>query len=151
MEFTVEYWHWLVLGIMLSLLEIFLPSFVFLMFGIGAFVVAAFLFLSPELALSTQILIWTLAICINAAAWLKVIKPKLIDRTMAGLSKEMISNKTGIVIDPPNESNKHGTLRFTVPILGNDEWQFLCESEIHAGDRARVVDVSGNTLIVVKA
>lgn len=151
MEFTIEYWHWLVLGMILSVLEIFAPSFVLLIFGMSAGVVAAFLYAIPALALSTQVIIWAIAICLNAAVWFKVVKPRLTDRTMAGLSKEMISNKTGIVLEPPNEVVKHGTLRFSVPILGNDEWEFLCEDDLAAGDRVRVVDVSGNTLIVVKA
>ena len=151
MEFTIEYWHWLVLGMILSVLEIFAPSFVLLIFGMSAGVVAAFLYAIPALALSTQVIIWAIAICLNAAVWFKVVKPRLTDRTMAGLSKEMISNKTGIVLEPPNEAVKHGTLRFSVPILGNDEWEFLCEDNLAAGDRVRVVDVSGNTLIVVKA
>jgi hypothetical protein len=152
MEIMVEWWHWLVLGMALSLLEIFLPSFVFLIFGMSAGIVGLALYLFPSLALSAQVFIWTIAICCNAAVWFKVIKPRLTDRTMAGLSKEMISNKTGIVLEAPNEQSQHGRLRFNVPILGNDEWEFLCETpEVQAGDRVRVIDVLGNTLIVVKA
>lgn len=147
----MEYWHWLVLGMILSLLEIFAPSFVLLIFGMSAGIVAAFLYALPELELSTQVIIWALSICLNAAVWFKIVKPKLTDRTMAGLSIEMISNKTGIVLEPPNEAVKHGRLRFSVPILGNDEWEFLSEDALAPGDRVRVIDVSGNTLIVTKA
>ena len=150
MEFVVEYWHWLILGIALSLLEIFLPSFVFLIFGMAAGVVALLLYFMPTLALSTQVLIWALAICGNALIWFKLIKPKLVDRTMAGLSLEMISNKTGIVLEAPTEANKNGRLRFTVPVLGNDEWEFICESAVSPGDRVTVVEISGNTLVVAK-
>lgn len=150
MEFVVEYWHWLILGVALSLLEIFLPSFVFLIFGMGAGVVALLLYFMPALALSTQVLIWSLAICANALVWFKIIKPKLTDRTMAGLSLEMISNKTGIVLEAPGAASKNGKLRFSVPVLGNDEWEFITESEVSPGDRVTVVEISGNTLVVVK-
>lgn len=151
MAFVPEYWHWLILGMALFLLEIFLPSFVFLIFGTGAAIVGLAMFFIPTMALSTQVLIWAIAICVNAAIWFKLVKPRLTDQTMAGLSKEMISNKTGIVLEAPSEANNHGRLRFSVPILGNDEWEFICETTIQAGDRVRVVDVSGNTLIVVPA
>lgn len=147
----MAYWHWLLLGMALSLLEIFVPSFVFLIFGMSAVVVSGVVFIAPDIALSTQVILWAISICLNAAMWFKLIKPRLTDRTMAGLSKEMISNKTGIVIEAPSAHVKQGKLRFSVPILGNDEWEFLCEEDINPGDRARVIDVSGNTLVVVKA
>lgn len=147
----MEYWHWLVLGMLLSLLEIFLPSFVFLIFGTSAMLVAGIVYAAPDLSLATQVLAWAVLICLDAVVWFKLIKPRLTDRTMAGLSKEMISNKTGIVIEAPSETVKQGKLRFSVPILGNDEWLFLTEDQLAAGDRVRVIDVSGNSLIVVKA
>jgi hypothetical protein len=41
-------------------------------------------------------------------------------------------------------------LRFPAPILGSDEWSFICEDPVAIGDRVRVTEVSGNSLIVVK-
>jgi hypothetical protein len=41
-------------------------------------------------------------------------------------------------------------VRFTTPILGAEEWPFICEGAVRAGDRVVVTDISGNTLIVAK-
>jgi membrane protein implicated in regulation of membrane protease activity len=41
-------------------------------------------------------------------------------------------------------------VRFTTPLLGDDEWDFICDTEVAVGDRVQVKDLSGNTLIVEK-
>ena len=41
-------------------------------------------------------------------------------------------------------------MRFTTPLLGAEEWPFICEQKVAAGDRVAVTDISGNTLIVTK-
>jgi hypothetical protein len=41
-----------------------------------------------------------------------------------------------------------GIVRFTTPLLGSDEWPFICEEKVNIGDRVYVKDISGNTLIV---
>ena len=46
--------------------------------------------------------------------------------------------------------DRRGLLRFAAPVLGAEEWPFICSDQIDAGDRAVVKDVSGNTLIVSK-
>jgi membrane protein implicated in regulation of membrane protease activity len=35
-------------------------------------------------------------------------------------------------------------------LLGDDEWDFICETEVAVGDRVQVKELSGNTLIVEK-
>jgi membrane protein implicated in regulation of membrane protease activity len=41
-------------------------------------------------------------------------------------------------------------MRFTTPVLGDDEWDFICDTEVALGDRVHIKEISGNTLIVVK-
>ena len=43
----IEPWHWLILGLVLIILELFLTSFVSLSIGVAAIVVAAFSWLLP--------------------------------------------------------------------------------------------------------
>ena len=54
MGMEIEYWHWLVLGMLLIGFEIFIPSFTVLWFGLGALLVALMLLLFPGLALGWQ-------------------------------------------------------------------------------------------------
>jgi membrane protein implicated in regulation of membrane protease activity len=45
MEFKLLYWHWLVLGMVMILAEIFIPSFTIFWFGLGAILVGGILLL----------------------------------------------------------------------------------------------------------
>lgn len=149
MELELVYWHWLVLGMLLVGFEIFMPSFTVLWFGLGAVVVAAFLALVPSLTLGWQLFIWTIFSVVFAAGWFKFLRPKMIDRTKAGITQEAIAGETGMVIKAPSEASR-GHVRFTTPILGDDEWEFICEDPVIVGDKVMIKEASGNTLVVNK-
>lgn len=148
MTFEVVYWHWLVLGIALIILEIFLPSFTVLWFGLGAMVVGLALLL-VDFSFTAQIFVWTLISVIFALGWFKYLKPKMTDRTKAGIAREALIGESGQVIRAPFEGGR-GVVRFTTPILGDDEWEFIAENDVQVGDRVFIREFSGNTLIVVK-
>lgn len=150
MDFQILYWHWLVGGMLLMMVEIFLPSFTALWFGLGALLVGLILLVLPDLAVGWQIFIWTVASVLFTLAWFKYFKPLAVDRTKAGLSREAIVGETAQVIKAPAD-NERGQLRFATPLLGSEEWPFITTDDVMIGDRVRVNDVSGNTLIVSKA
>ncbi len=149
MEFTVAYWHWIVLGVVLVLLEIALPSFTAIWFGAGAILVGLLVWLMPSLSLTAQVIIWAIASGVLTWAWFKFIKPLAVDRTKAGLSRESLIGEVGQVLSMPTEERR-GTLRFPAPLLGSDEWMFISSDALAIGDRVRVIDLSGNSLIVAK-
>ncbi len=149
MEFDVLYWHWLVLGMGLMMVEIFLPSFMALWFGLGAVLVGLLLLAVPQLSLSWQLLIWTFFSVVLTYLWFHYFKPMSIDRTMAGLSREAIVGEVGMVISLPQDSRR-GRLRFSMPILGSEEWDIICEEPLVLGERVVVQDVAGNALLVRK-
>lgn len=147
MEFTILYWYWLVFGMILVITEIFIPSFTILWFGLGAILVSALLWFMPELALSWQLFIWAIASTIFTILWFKYFKPQMKDLTKAGISREAIMGEAGLVVRVPY-GNERGVVRFTTPLLGSDEWQFICETEVQSGERVFVKEISGNTLVV---
>lgn len=149
MELELAYWHWLVLGIALVIFEIFLPSFTIFWFGLGAIIVGIVLWLFPDMALVVQLLIWLVASCGFALFWFKALKPKMIDKTSAGIARESVIGEAGQVIKAPM-AERRGMVRFTTPVLGSDEWEFICEQDASVGDRVFIKEFSGNTLIVVK-
>ena len=149
MEFKLLYWYWLIFGMILIMAELFIPSFTIFWFGLGAILVAGILLMLPGLAISWQLLVWAVASCIFTFLWFKLFKPLMADRTKAGISREAILGESGQVISIP-EQEKRGMVRFSTPLLGNDEWPFICEQELVIGDRVTVKDISGNTLIVAK-
>ena len=149
MEFKLLYWYWLVFGMVLIIAELFIPSFTIFWFGLGAILVAGVLLMLPDLAISWQLFIWAIASCLLTFLWFKFFKPLMVDRTKAGISREAILGEIGQVIRIP-EQEKRGIVRFTTPLLGADEWPFICDQQILTGDRVIVKDISGNTLIVEK-
>ncbi|MCB1755412.1 MAG: NfeD family protein [Gammaproteobacteria bacterium] len=149
MEILILYWHWLVFGMLLMAAEIFIPSFTIFWFGLGALVVSALLWFFPALSLSWQLAVWALASSVFALLWFKLIRPTMIDRTKAGIAREAIAGESGQVIRAPTQHSR-GIVRFTTPVLGDDEWEFICDSEVRLGDRVIVRELSGNTLLVEK-
>lgn len=146
---AIPVWQWLILGIALCVVEAFIPSFTVLWFGLGALVVAALTFLWSDISLSTQIGVWALLTTVLAVAWFRYFKPRMLDRTKAGLSREAAVGQVGMVVIAATE-HVRGTVRFSVPLLGAEEWPYICEGVIAAGDRCRVIDVLGNSLLVEK-
>ncbi len=148
--FAIEPWHWLVLGIVLMIVEMFIPTFASLWFGAAAIIVAALAWLLP-ISILWQVLIWLGLAVLLMIAWFKYIKPLSVDRTKAGLGGSVIIGETGMLIVKP-QGNQLGRVRFSVPIVGADEW--FCrtrEQGVEVGDRVVVVDISGNELIVAPA
>jgi len=148
--FEIVYWHWIVFGILLVLSEILFTTFFILWFGVAAILVGVLLLIIPGIALSWQIFVWTLLSAVLAIAWFRYLKPLSTDRTKAGLSREAIIGQVGQVIASPN-GERRGRLRFSVPVLGDDEWTIIATTPVADGDRVRVVDISGNALVVERA
>jgi membrane protein implicated in regulation of membrane protease activity len=150
MDFALLYWHWIVVGIVLMLAEIFLGSFFIIWFGAAAVVVGLLLIPLPAISVAAQVIIWAVLSTAFALAWFKLIRPLNVDKTKAGLSKEALLGEVGKVLRVPS-GEKRGKVRFPAPILGSDEWLIISQDELAIGDRVSVMDLSGNSLIVKKA
>lgn len=148
--FEIYYWHWVLLGIGLAIAEMFLASFTILWFGLGAILVGLVLIVFPSWSIDTQMALWIVSSAGFAVFWFKYFRPRMIDKTKAGIPREALIGESGTVIKAPIEG-KRGVVRFTTPVLGEDEWEFICEQDISAGDRVFIKDFSGNTLIVSKS
>ena len=143
----LEPWHWLVLGFVLLIIEMFVPTFASLWFGGAAIIVAALAWLLP-ISVSMQIIIWLVLSAIFLLAWFKFIKPLSVDRTKAGLGGSVIIGETGMIIVAP-QLERAGVVRFSVPIVGAAVWMCRTSGEqVAVGDRVIVTDIVGNELIV---
>lgn len=147
---NIAYWHWIVLGLFLSLSEILVMSFVLLWFGLSAIVVGILLWIFP-FPVTLQLLIWLFLSLFNVYGWFKWISPRIKDATLSGMSRESMIGQIGTVIEYNSVQPGRGKMRFPAPILGDDEWQFICSEEVQIGNRVVVQEFSGNSLIVSKA
>lgn len=143
------YWHWLALGMALLMAELFLASFFVFWFGLGALAVGAVLWFAPDLDLTWQLLGWTVSSGLLPFAWFRYLRPLMKDHTQAGNARAAAIGESGRVLRAPH-GDKRGMVRFTTPLLGDDEWEFICPTAVTIGDRVYVKEFSGNTLIVEK-
>ena len=144
-----QYWHWLVFGMILIIAELFIPSFTVFWFGLAGLIVGGVLLVTPSTGFTWQLFLWALGSCLMTFLWFKLFKPLMADRTKAGISREAIMGEVGQVIQAP-QGGRRGRVRFTTPLLGAEEWPFICQQTVAVGDRVAVNDISGNTLIVIK-
>jgi len=145
----IEWWYWIVAGFCLVGLELIVPSFTIIWFGLGAVVVGILKLLWPAFPAWGQVLLWSVASICFTAMWFKFFKPKG-DRTHAGTSKEAIVGESGIIIRGTEDSYGRGTVRFRISILGADEWVCYADEVLNVGDSVRVVDFEGQILKVRK-
>ncbi|QKX15642.1 NfeD family protein [Microbulbifer sp. YPW1] len=142
----IAYWHWLVLGLLLVTAEIFVSGFILFWFGVSALFMGALL-LAVGMPITAQLLLWAALSIALVFLWLKFIKPNWKDRTTSGMAMEALAGQVGSVIES-NIGKPRGRMRFPAPILGEDEWQYMSTSEIAIGERVKVINISGNTLVV---
>ncbi len=144
----IEYWHWIVFGILLVVAEIFLPSFFALWLGVSAILVGLLMTVF-ELAFDSQLAIWGGLSVVCLLGWFKVINPLIKTRTTAGMALESLVGRQATLTHYDPESQR-GEVFFTVPVLGNEKWYMICEDRVIAGDRVRVTSIAGNKLLVKK-
>jgi len=136
MPLTILYWHWLMAGMLLIIAEMFIPRLAIFKFPVGALLVAVFLVMLPELALSRQLLIFASAACFFFF-WVKLIRQRMTGRTKTGIPQELLPNASGLVIKAPADEDK-GIVHFPIPVLEMNEWPFVCEQAVQPGDRVEI-------------
>lgn len=145
----IEWWYWIIAGFCLIGLELVVPSFTIIWFGMGALVVGVLKVAWPGFPLAGQILLWSVASISFTAIWFRYLKPRS-NRTHAGMSKEGIVGETGIIIRGTDDNYGRGTVRFRISVLGADEWGCYADDVLHVGDTVRVLDIEGQILKVTK-
>jgi membrane protein implicated in regulation of membrane protease activity len=146
---TIEWWHWMVLGIGLVLLELAIPAFFVIWFGLGALFVGVILVAAPSASLPVQVVVWIAASLAFVFLWFKVFKVH-VHRTRVGLSKGQFAGEIGLGTRDIKPFQK-GQIRFQKPILGAEAWEAIADEDIAPGERVQVLAVEGNILRVQRA
>ena len=140
------WWHWVVLGMVLIGIEMLTPTFFLMWFGLGALLMGAVVAVLP-LGFTAQVMGWAISSQVMTGVWLRYFKNP--DRTRSGQAKEGVLGVTGLVTRAVPDMGQ-GEMLFQRPVLGADRWPVVADSPIAAGDKARIVDVLGQTLKVEK-
>lgn len=139
----ILYWHWVVFGLVLIVLEMLAPGFVLLWFGTGALLVGALLYVFPELSWQWQFFVFSIFSILSLVAWKYWSKNNEADDPESGVlnqrGKALIGRET-VLIEPII----NGVGRIQV----DDTFWRVNGEELNKGKLVRVVDVEGATLKV---
>lgn len=145
----ILWWHWVVLGIVLMLLELAVPAFFLIWFGLGALIVGTLLAAYSSAPFALQVLAWTAFSLLFIWLWFRVFKPNVY-KSRAGMARGSLIGEVGLVTRDIRPYEK-GQIRFQKPILGDEVWESVADEEIRVGERVRVLEVEGNTVRVGRA
>lgn len=145
---NIEWWHWVVGGIILILAELAIPSFFVIWFGVAGLIMAAVSWLVPGLSATMQLAAWTALSLVMVALWFRVFKPSF-HKTRIGTAAGEVIGEVGLLVGAVAPFQR-GRVRFQRPVLGAEEWACLADEAVAAGERVRVVAVEGSFLKVSK-
>ncbi|MEJ2488589.1 MAG: NfeD family protein [Sulfurovaceae bacterium] len=141
---NVLWWHWVILGIILLVIELNIGTFFILGLAFASTIVGL-LALWLDIPFSLQILIWLIISVIFIAIWYKKFRIKQI--TDSGQSNYRLDTLGTITKDIT--ANARGEVTFDIPVLGNTKWHATAKEDIKKGSRVIIVQVNGQ-LIEVK-
>ncbi len=143
-----EWYHWAILGVVLVVSELAIPTLVLVWFGLGALAVALLLAVAPNMPMIPQLLVWCAVSVALVALWFRVLKPYR-TKTLSGRSSAGVVGEVGILVNDVDAFQK-GKVRFQIPVVGSDVWDCIADQPIKAGSRVKVVSIEG-TLVKIKS
>lgn len=141
-----EWWQWCILGIVLIIAELYVPMFLLIWFGLGALVVALIQHLNFTQEIYIQLGMWTTFSVVMTLLWFRLFKVRLM-KSPVGTSSGGVIGEVGMITESVAPFHK-GKIRFQKPIMGSDVWVCVSDTTLSAGERAKLVAIEGNFLIV---
>lgn len=141
----ISWWQWIVAGILMSALEIVVPSFIIIWFGVSAIIIGL-LDKFFTLSLSMELYLWSGLSISLLILWFAYFKRTY--RSNVGQSDSEYRNIKGVVTDIL-DSHRYRA-RFELPVLGDREWIVESNEELEVGDKISVIKVYGQILKVKK-
>ncbi len=139
---------WLILGVVLIVLEIVIPSFVVIWFGIAALLTGIVSCWVTDLTMQSAVFAF-FSVLSFTVGWFGFLK-NAASRSQAGQGKESVQGERGIVSAVKPGDFPAGKVRFSVAVLGSDEWEFVADEPLAVGERCEIMDVLGSKLKVRK-
>ena len=141
-------WIWIAVGIAITALELIIPSFTIIWFGLAAIVVGIVSFRVGTESLAVQLALWAVLSGAFTYFWFRFFRQQT--KTLSGQSKDAVVGKSGIVVRVNDSTFPGGVVRFPIAVLGSDEWTFISEERLQVGDRGVITDIAGDKLVLKK-
>lgn len=145
LDANIMWWHWLILGFILLILEMNTGTFVILGLGVSAVIVGLLDFAIP-MSFLNQILIWIVLSLISLWAWKKWVKIPIMSST--GQSDHTLD--TLGTVTKKIQPHQRGKVTFDTPVLGNTSWHATSTEELTEGSRIKIVEINGQLIAVQK-
>ena len=139
---SLQFWHWLVLGVVLLILEVFAPTVFFMWLAIAAGIVGLVLALFPDLGWQMQLVLFAVLSVISVVAgrsWFTRHPIKTDQPTLNRRGEQYIGRV--FTLDEP-VVNGTGKIR-----VDDTTWK-INGADCVAGTRVRVTGVNGTVLLV---
>ena len=140
---TVLWWHWIVFGILLLILEMSTGTFFILGLGVAAIVVGILDTLLGT-SFTVELSIWILLSVLAIAAWFKWFREP--PATDSGQSNYRL-NTLGTVLEDIHP-HARGKVIFDTPVLGNTLWHATSKVNLDKDTRIKIVEVNGQLIEV---
>jgi membrane protein implicated in regulation of membrane protease activity len=140
---TILWWHWIIFGLILLIIEMNLGTFIMLGLGIAGIIVGVIDVL-VGLSFSSQLLLWVVFSILFILAWFKWLRQS--SSHQAGQSDYGLD-----ILGTVNENielHKRGKVTFDAPVLGNRTWSVTSKNKITKNERVKIVQVNGQLIEV---
>jgi len=140
---TVLWWHWIVFGIVLLIIEMSTGTFFILGLGVAAIVVGIVDTLFGT-SFTVELSIWMVLSILAIAAWFKWFKePPVTDSGQSNYRLDTL----GTVLE---EIHPHarGKVTFDTPVLGNTSWHATSKVDLDKDTRVKIVEINGQLIEV---
>jgi len=143
MPFEIVFWHWLIIGLLLLIAEIFAPGAIFLWMGISAAVVGGIVGFQPEISWQNQLILFSVFSVISIIAWRRFYPRQALEETDQPTLNRRGSQYIGraFTLSKPIE-NGVGTVQ-----VDGSPWR-VSGADLPAGQKIKVTGVDGVTLHV---
>ncbi|MDQ7085415.1 MAG: NfeD family protein [Sulfurovum sp.] len=140
---TILWWHWIVFGVVLLIIEMNTGTFVTLGLGL-AMMIVGLLDLFMDLSFITEIIIFSVCSILFFVTWKRWLKTPTV--TSIGQSNHTFDT-LGTV---SSEILKHqkGRVTFDTPVLGTSTWIATSDETLSENTRIKIVDIKGQLMLV---
>lgn len=140
---SILWWHWIVFGIMLLIVDMTLATFFILGLGAAAVIVGV-VDLLVMTTFTQELSIWMVLAILIIAGWFKWFRQKPL--TQSGQSNYRLDT-LGTVTEAI-EPHSRGKVTFDTPVLGNTTWHATSKIALEANTRVQIVQINGQLIEV---
>lgn len=132
-------WMWMAIGLALVVIELFVPSFFALFFGVSAIIVGLLSLMFPMLSLTVLGFLFSIISIITIAVFFKVIKPRI--KTTKTIP---YTDQVGIVVKV-NSDAKTGVILFPSPVENKEKWDIHSVDDLILDEHYKAVGFNPET------